>query len=429
MGSHNNVGICATILNRDRAVREGTAAMNGYEQTRQRHVQHMLGRLGGHLERLSWPAERLREERTARLRELVAFAKERSPWHRRRLADVDERAIDEDALRELPAMGKDEMMEHFDAIVTDPRVTLAAVNAHIASLDADAYFAGELHAIASGGSSGVRGVFVWGWEAWAAVQLVGLRLQLSDRLADPELASRTPVTMVVAAGNASHFTSALAQTFATDAVQVHRFPIGLPVSEIVASLNRVDGDSLATYPSMLAILADEAREGRLRIRPRRIVTMAEPLLGEIRETAEATWQAPVASLWGTSEAGTTAIGCFQDAGMHLADDMVIVEPVDHEGRAVAPGTTSEKVYVTNLVNTVQPLIRYEITDEVTIMGSPARAARRTGASPTSRGVATTPSCIPAGSPSTRTCSAPCSSARRRSASTRFANARAERRSC
>jgi phenylacetate-CoA ligase len=344
--------------------------MSSYEQTRRRHVQSMLERLDGHMQRLRWSAEQLQQERDERLRQLLTVAKQRSAWHRRRLSDVDERTMDEHGLRELPVMRKEEMMEHFDECLTDPRVTLAAADAHIASLSSDAYFAGELHIVASGGSSGVRGVFVWGWDAWATVQLVVLRQQLTDRLADPDLAAQPVVSMVVAANNATHFTSALAQTFATEAVQMHRFPIGLPLGEIVTSLNRVDGDGLATYPSMLATLLAEARAGRLRIRPRRIITMAEPLPEDVREAAEEMWQAPVANMWGISEAGIAALGCFKGSGMHLADDLIIVEPVDADGRPVPAGVAADAVYVTNLLNTVQPIIRYEITDQVTFLSEP-----------------------------------------------------------
>ena len=75
-----------------------------------------------HLDRLTWSAERLREERTARLRELIAVAKAPA-WHRHRLKDVDPQKVDKDELHELPAMSKTDLMTHFDAIVTDPRVT------------------------------------------------------------------------------------------------------------------------------------------------------------------------------------------------------------------------------------------------------------------------------------------------------------------
>jgi phenylacetate-coenzyme A ligase PaaK-like adenylate-forming protein len=338
--------------------------VHDYEQTRARHFQRMLERLPEHLERLRWSAERLSEERTNRLRELVATAKEHSAWHRERLADVDERELDETTLSELPTMDKAQMMENFDSIVTDRRVTLAAANEHIAGLHDDAYFLGDLHAVASGGSSGLRGVFVWDWDGWAAVRLVALRQQLADRLSDPELAAKQPVIMIVAANHAAHFTTASAETFASDAVPVHRVPIGQPLPAIVEALNAADGDSLATYPSMLSALAGEARAGRLTIRPRRIMTMAEPLFEEIREDAEATWDAPVANMWGTSEAGIVGIGCFAEPGMHLADDQVIVEPVDEHGRPVPAGVQSHKVLVTCLANMLQPLIRYEITDQV-----------------------------------------------------------------
>jgi phenylacetate-coenzyme A ligase PaaK-like adenylate-forming protein len=344
--------------------------MEAYEATRERHIEDLLPQIAEHFERVAWSGERLRAERTARLREIVGLAVERSSWHRDRLRDVDPTTLDEDALRDLPVMTKNDLMGNFDAIVTDPEVRLADANAHIATLHGDAYFRDELHAVASGGSSGVRGVFVWGWDAWATVQLTAIRRALLDRISDPELASRPPVAMVVAAENATHFTSAVSETFATGAVQTHRFGIGLPMEEVVAGLNAVGGDSLATYPSMLARLVREAQAGRLQIQPRRILTMAEPLLPETRQAAEETWQAPIANMWGTSEAGVTAIGCFKSAGMHLTDDLVIVEAVDADGDPVPAGMRSHRVFLTNLFNPLMPLIRYEITDEVTLLDEP-----------------------------------------------------------
>jgi phenylacetate-coenzyme A ligase PaaK-like adenylate-forming protein len=121
---------------------------------------------------------------------------------------------------------------------------------------------------------------------------------------------------------------------------------------------------------LLATLVAEAQAGRLRINPHRIVTTAEPLLAEIRHATEETWDAAIGNLWGTSEGGTTAHGCFEDRGMHLSDDLVIVEPVDSSGEPVPPGTPSAKVYLTNLINPLLPLIRYEITDEVTLLDTP-----------------------------------------------------------
>src|SRR5262249_16126657 len=222
-----------------------------YESTRQRHVAHMTARLPEYLERLTWSADRLRVERTLRLRELLRTARAHSSWHRSRLATVDVDAIDEERLRELAIMTKGDLMANFDQIVTDRRVTLDLVNAHIARLTTDAYLLDELHALASGGSSGVRGVFVWGWDAWAICWLMSLRCQVSDALSEPQPAPDPPVLMIVAADHPSHFSGAIGQTFASPAQQVCRFPVPLPLHALVEGLNTVNGRTLMTYASML----------------------------------------------------------------------------------------------------------------------------------------------------------------------------------
>ena len=343
--------------------------MSDYEATRQRHLASALERLPAHLERLAWSAEQLRDWRTARLRALLATAHEKSAWHRQRLTGIDLDRVDQSCLRALPTMTKDDLMAHFDAIVTDPRVTLAQVDTHVAGLTSDAYLLDDLHAVASGGSSGVRGVFVWGWDAWADTYLVNLRRQMQENAAGTEPAE-PPVVMVVAADNAAHFTSANPQTFRSDFPAVHRLPVTLPLADIIAGLNRINGTVLVSYASMLGTLAAEARAGRLRIAPRRVVSTAEPLLPEVRAAVADVWQAPIANMWGTSEGGITALGCFRGEGMHLTDDMVIVEPVDVHGDPVPAGVRSAKVYLTNLCNPILPLIRYEITDEVTPLDGP-----------------------------------------------------------
>jgi phenylacetate-CoA ligase len=61
--------------------------------------------------------------------------------------------------------------------------------------------------------------------------------------------------------------------------------------------------------------------------------------------------------------------------MHLFDDMCIVENVDDDGRAVAPGEVGTRLLVTNLFNRVEPLIRFEVTDLVAIDPEPCPCGR------------------------------------------------------
>jgi phenylacetate-coenzyme A ligase PaaK-like adenylate-forming protein len=56
--------------------------------------------------------------------------------------------------------------------------------------------------------------------------------------------------------------------------------------------------------------------------------------------------------------------------MHRLEDANVVEPVDESGRPVPPGVTASKLYVTNVLNKVLPIIRYELDDAPTFLAEP-----------------------------------------------------------
>jgi phenylacetate-coenzyme A ligase PaaK-like adenylate-forming protein len=59
-------------------------------------------------------------------------------------------------------------------------------------------------------------------------------------------------------------------------------------------------------------------------------------------------------------------GCPGHPGCHLNADCAILEVVDEEYHPVPLGQRGAKVLVTNLYNSVQPFIRYEVDDAVTM---------------------------------------------------------------
>jgi phenylacetate-CoA ligase len=321
--------------------------MAEYEDLRQRHPAFLTTLMPEHVQRLRWPADRLHQERRDRLRDLLRVAKASSPWHRDRLAGVEPDGFEEADLAGLPPMTKDDLMANWDRVVTDPRLTRELVEGHLAGLESNAYLADELHAVASGGSTGRRGIFVFGWREWAVAYAGFMRPALWDRAVTPELAALPMRVAMIGARNATHMTSALPQTFANPMVDLARFPVTQPIDQIVAGLNAYQPLALMSYPSMLALLAVEARAGQLRILPRRITSTSEPLLPEVRRALTQAFCAPVANMYGTSEAGPIGVGCYRGPGIHLRDDLVIVEPVDLAGRPVPPGVRSDKVYLTS----------------------------------------------------------------------------------
>lgn len=178
--------------------------MRDYETLQQDHVAEAMALAGRLIERLEWPAGRLAVYRARRLRELVGYAVERSPWHRERLARVDIARLDEASLRELPPMTKADLMGNYDRILTDRRLSLRLVDDHLRTAAAGGYLLDGYTAVVSGGSSGQRGVFVFDWRGWATVWVSLFRYLLRAKRADPQLASRPVVVGAVMAAHATH---------------------------------------------------------------------------------------------------------------------------------------------------------------------------------------------------------------------------------
>ena len=149
-------------------------------------------------------------------------------------------------------MTKADVMENFDQIVIDDRLSLGLVNDHLQTLNSGSYLLDGYTAVTSGGSTGERGVFVYDWNGWATFWMGCLRYLLRAKRSDPELASRPMVVAWVAAAHFTHATAALSRTFASSEFVNVRFPVTLATEKIVSGLNVAQPEVLVTYPSALA---------------------------------------------------------------------------------------------------------------------------------------------------------------------------------
>lgn len=347
-------------------------ASGDYEVDRRRHVRALAARMPGEVEKMTWPLERLHALRDERLRAVVRAAKERSPWHARRLRHIDPDALRGDDLTAIPPMTKDELMEHWDEIVTDRRLSLELVNAHLARVAerGPAYLLDDYHAITSGGMSRGRGVFAWDFDGWVACE-ISLR-RANAWLAERGLATGNRRRASIMASQAIHISAAVGRTFAgASPIPTVVLPATRPIAEIVAELNAFQPTHVVTYPVILAHLASEALAGRLRIRPEALICSGEPLRPEVAAGIEAALGAPINNCYGCSEAGVMAHSFPGSRGMHLVEDIAVYEPVDADGRPVPAGVPGAKMLVTNVVSSLLPLLRYELTDEVTLLAEPS----------------------------------------------------------
>jgi phenylacetate-CoA ligase len=317
--------------------------------------------LPAHIDRLAWDADRVRAHQRDRLRALLRHAKAHSRFHAERLAGVDAARFELDDLPSLPTMTKTEMMAGLDDLLTDPRLSRAVLERHLAGMTEAAALHGEYVVLASSGSSGERGVFAYGADAIVDYTLGLVRGALARLLAmGPPPPGGVPMA-IVAAASPIHASRALPELFSGEPLAITSIPVTLPLPEIVDRLNRLRPVLLQGYPSVLSLLAAERAAGRLRIAPLAVTGSSEQFPAEARARVAAAFGAGVVDQFGSTE-GVLGSSAPDDPAIVLASDLAVVELVDDRNRPVPAGTPSAKALVTNLMNPTQPLIRYELPD-------------------------------------------------------------------
>jgi phenylacetate-coenzyme A ligase PaaK-like adenylate-forming protein len=331
------------------------------QSARARMSAELGPRIPQHIERLDWSAERLVAHQRDRLRALLAHALEASPFHARRLGRFDPERFEVADLARLPISTKAEMMAAFDGLVTDRRLSRRLVEDHLAASTREpSLLLDEYVCLASGGSSGVRGVFVQRAGEYAEFAASILRTRFAGLLAGGGMPPEGLVIALVAAASPVHSTGFAAAT-ASGPVQLIPVPATLPIPEAVERLNALQPPAVLGYPTRLALIAREQLAGRLCIAPRSVSATSELLTPEDRATITAAFGVPVIDLFASTE-GLVGQSEPGETVMTFATDTCLVELVDDENRPVPEGVPASKVLITNLHNLTQPLIRYELND-------------------------------------------------------------------
>lgn len=316
------------------------------------------------LERDAWTREQLLAHQRRRLERLLRHASAHSAYYREALGDEPW----ERPLHALPTLSKEDLMAHWDRIVTDPALCLEEVEARVAAPGYDGRLPGQVHACATSGTTGRRGVFVstpqemglW----FAAMVRAFVRIGIG------------PETTVCAIGspNPAHMSHQLLSPMYPAR---HGPPVSTTseISEIARHVQRVGPQALCGYPTVVAALAEEQLRGRLDIAPEIVGVSSEVLTAEAADRIRSAWDVEPREAYPTTEVPLIASATHDDPAMLMCEDLVVVEPVDEHGAPVGPGEAAHKVLLTNLVNHLQPLIRYELPDVLT-WGEPSGSCYR-----------------------------------------------------
>jgi phenylacetate-CoA ligase len=317
-----------------------------------------------------WPKDRLRRHQQERLEVLVRHAVEHSPFYCKRLSGALGSGPVE--LSSLPMMDKARMMEHYDELVTDPRLRRDELLAWVERMERDELYLGEYRAMTTSGSSGRKGLFVYDEQGWRAIAAMFFR-QSAWMGVRPRLPRRFRMTIVGGAAP-SHMTR---QGSATLGVGIHRFlglRLTLPIERMVEELNRFQPEYMNAYATVAVRLAEEQLAGRLRVSPKMMSTSSELRTPEMTERLVEAFGVQPFDLYATTE-GIWGVECERHEGIHLFEDVALFENVDEDGQPVPPGEPGAKLLITNLYNLVQPIIRLEVSDVLAIDPEPCPCGR------------------------------------------------------
>jgi phenylacetate-CoA ligase len=324
------------------------------------------------------PAEQLEAHQQKRFRRILRHAYDHSPFYRRLYRGLD---LDRCLITELPPVTKAELMKHFDEVVTDPRINKVDLERFVADTsNVGKLYLGKYVPCHTSGSQGQPMLIVQppvAIDTTFAAQIARAHNQPTNP-ASAIRRLRNPTRWAILLLRPGFFPSGVAFGYMPKALhrfaRILRLDLTAPLASIVERLNAFHPQFITAYAHVLEQLGHEERAGRLKLRAggqlEMLASMSEPLYPETRQFLEETFGIHVANHYAMGECMGLGIGCPRSTGAHLNIDLGILEVCDEAGRSVPDGTAGKKIFVTNLVNTVQPFIRYEVDDIVSLSGEP-----------------------------------------------------------
>ncbi|MEI7667738.1 MAG: F390 synthetase-related protein [Erysipelotrichaceae bacterium] len=148
-------------------------------------------------------------------------------------------------------------------------------------------------------------------------------------------------------------------------IKLHYASTMTEVGTLIEKINAHRINILMAPPSLVRLLLSHADE--IQIKLKRIVCYAEVLEKEEKLRFETIFNTKVIEIYQASE-GQMASAC-RYGNLHINEDLVYVELLDDKGQKITDTTQPSSMVITNLVNQIQPLIRYRMNDLIVLKES------------------------------------------------------------
>jgi putative adenylate-forming enzyme len=136
------------------------------------------------------------------------------------------------------------------------------------------------------------------------------------------------------------------------------------IENIDRQLEKINPNIISAPPSMLKLLANEHKNGNLKVSPDKLISYAEVLYPDVKKYLEEVFRCPVHQIYKCTE-GPIGMSC-KYGNLHINEDLVAIQTLDDSGNPVPPGQPCKKLIITDLHKKALPVIRYEMNDIITV---------------------------------------------------------------
>ena len=270
--------------------------------------------------------------------------------------------IPEVRFEDLPIIDKQMMMDNYDSFVCDKTLKQKQLEEFISNPDnRGRKYKDRYQVIHTSGSTGHIGLFVYDMRSWNITKAMAI-----TRVSKAKLNPFKKIKLAFIGATDGHYAGI---SLSSDAPKLFydfkSFSVNMPMQDILDEISEFEPSSICGYSSGIYLLAHEKLQGKLNIKPKSIICSADQLTDTMRSNIIEAFGVNPRNFYAASESLCMAAECDKHEGLHLFEDWHYYEVVDKKFEPVIAGTPGS-LLLTTLHNYAQPLIRYQMNDEIMI---------------------------------------------------------------
>lgn len=286
--------------------------------------------------------------------QIIEYARKNSKYYNSIIPD------DWKDITDIPTLDKETLLEKFNDIVTDDRITLNMVLNKMKKVPADGTLLNDYIITRTSGSSRKPTIVVHDKNSANYATMVGFIRGIKFNV--PIATITTLSDFSVEAEITRHNLNASAF--------MQKYIFNIDSSEKPEKMAKIllerQPKSIVGYSSVIRILATTLIEEKKTLQCQRVYLSGESYTDiDKKKMQKAFPNAKITGIYGCTEGGVLGYEC-EYGHMHINSDLVLIEAVDENDKPVPYGVKSDQTLLTCYFNRVQPLIRYKLGDRITL---------------------------------------------------------------